>query len=76
MREDICPSVTIRQNLILGQRRGKNTEEHIFYTKFLSDEQSSPGTGKTHWGFQLKTLLLTMAFCLCMAAKAAIAVQS
>lgn len=62
MPEDICPSVTIRQNLILGQMRGKHTEEHLFYTNFLSDEQSSPVAGQTHRDFQLETLLLTMAF--------------
>lgn len=27
--------------------RGKHTEKHIFYTKYISDEQSSPVTGKT-----------------------------
>lgn len=32
MPEDICQSVTISQNL-LGQMRGKDIEEHIFYTK-------------------------------------------
>lgn len=62
MPEDIYPGVTIRQNLIIGQMKGKGTEEHLFYTKFPSDEQSSPVTGRPHGGFQLEALLLTMAF--------------
>lgn len=53
MPEDIYPGVTIRQNLILGQMKGKGTEEHLFYAKYPSDEQSSPVTGRPHGGFQL-----------------------
>lgn len=52
MPGDIWLSITIRQNLLLSQTRGKHTEEHIFCTECLSGEHPSPVTVEPQWDFQ------------------------